>query len=79
MVSLMARYHPRAKTFNPQGRDLKPSNPWALPNELTNALHACLLTSHELFASPLNCSMAPGITYASAFKDDSIFGAVQRL
>ena len=72
----MARYHPRSKTPNLQGREFKLSNQWALPYELTCALHECSLTTHELFASPLNCSMADGITYAPAFKDDTFFGAI---
>ena len=76
LVAMMARYHPMSKTPNPQGREFKLSNQWALPYELTRALHECFLTTHELFASPLNCSMADGITYASAFKDDTFFGAI---
>ena len=34
------------------------------------------LTNTELFGSPLNCSMSEGITYCSAYAEDSVFGAL---
>jgi len=43
---------------------------------LQHAIDQTFLTATELFASPLNCSMEPGITYCSAFLEDSIFGAL---
>ena len=58
LVALMARYHPRSKTPNPQGRELKLSNQWALPYELTRAIHECASSPPM---SPLNCSMADGM------------------
>ncbi len=33
------------------------------------------LSDRELFGSPLNCSMSGGVSYCSAFPEDSIFGA----
>jgi hypothetical protein len=34
------------------------------------------LTITELFGSPFSCSMTEGITYCSAFPEDTTFGAV---
>ena len=76
LISLLARYHPRSKIHNPQGRPFKSSNQWAIPYTLAHAVHECFLTSHELFASPLNYSMTDSITYVSAFTEDSAFGAI---
>ena len=76
-VSLMARYHPRSKALNPQGRSFCTSNQWALPYALHRAIHSCFRTTCELFASPLNCSMLVDMdTYASAFPEDTQFGAL---
>ncbi len=33
-------------------------------------------TRAEIFASPLNCSMEQGITYYTAYPEDSSFGAL---
>ena len=62
LQSLMLRYHPRAETVNPQGRQYKPANQWATPPELQRAIELTFLSKAEIFASPLNCSMEPGIT-----------------
>ena len=35
-----------------------------------------VLTTTELFDTPLKCSMTRGITYCSAFPDDVHFGAI---
>ena len=63
----MSRYHPKAKTINPQGRSLKLTNLWAIPPRLRQAIESTFLTAPELFGSPFNCSMSDGITYYSAF------------
>jgi len=34
LLELLARYHPRAKSLNPQGRKLKHANHWATPPTL---------------------------------------------
>ena len=67
LLKLLARYHPRAKSLNPQGRKLKLSNHWAIPPLLRAALEQTFHTTTELFGSPLNCPMTEGITYCSAF------------
>jgi hypothetical protein len=51
-------------------------NKWAIPPSLTSALHACLDTTCELFANPLNSSMNPSFDYCSAFQGEAIFGAL---
>ena len=76
LLTLLARYHPRAKSLNPQGRKLKLANHWATPPALQRALEQTFLTTTELFGSPLNCSMSSGMTYCSAFKADEAFGAI---
>ena len=76
LLQLLARYNPRAKSLNPQGRKLKLANHWAIPPSLRVAMEKTFLTTTELFGSPLNCSMTEGITYCSAFKGDANFGAI---
>ena len=76
LLQLLARYHPRAKSLNPQGRHLKLTNQWAIPPTLRNAMEKTFLTTTELFGSPLNCPMTDGLTYCSAFQDDIHFGAI---
>ena len=75
LPKLLARYHPRAKSLNPQGRKLKLANHWATMPTLQKALERTFLSDKELFGSPLNCSMSSGISYCSAFPEDEIFGA----
>ena len=72
----MLRYHPRAKTINPQGRDKKPANQWATHPTLQRAIQLTFQTRADIFASPLDCSMKPGITYCAAYPEDSAFGAL---
>ncbi len=72
----MARYHPRAKSLNPQGRSLKLTNHWDIPSLFRQAIEFAFLTTMELFDIPLNCSMPDGNTYCSAFPEDRIFGAI---
>ena len=67
LLGLMSRYHPKAKSLNPQGRALKLANHWAIPPRLCHAIDSTFLTTTELFGSPLNCSMSDGSTYCSAF------------
>ena len=43
---------------------------FAKRNQLT------FVTTSELFDSPLNCLMTDGITYYSAFPEDTVFGAI---
>ncbi len=62
LLKLLARYHPRAKSLNPQGRKLKLTNQWALPPSLRIALEQTFHTTTELFGSPLNCTMTEGRT-----------------
>ena len=76
LLRLMSFYHPRAKTLNPQGRSLKLANHWVVPAPLQQAIKPMFLSTSELFGSPLNCSMLDGITYCSAFPEDTIFGAI---
>ena len=75
LLKLLARYHPKAKSLNPQGRMLKIINHWATPPTPHHALERTFLTNTELFGSPLICSMSGGISYCSAFPEDDIFGA----
>ena len=72
LLKLLARYHPRAKSLNPQGRKLKLANHWATPPIVQQALERTFLATKELFGSPLNCSMAGGISYCSVFPEDEI-------
>jgi len=67
LLRIMSRYNPKAKFLNPQGRSLKLANHYAIPSRLRHAIESSFLTSTELFGSPLNYSMAHGITYCSAF------------
>ena len=76
ILRLMARYHPKTKSLNSQGRSLKLANHWTIPPRLRHAIYSMSLTITELFGSPLNCSMSDGITYCSAFPEDTIFGAI---
>ena len=62
LLKLQARYYPRAKSLNPQGRKLKLANHWATMPTLQQALGLTFLSDKELFASPLNCSMSGGIS-----------------
>jgi hypothetical protein len=59
----MSRYHPRAKSLNPQGRSLKLANHWAIPILHRKAMETTFLTTPELFGSTLNCFMSGNITY----------------
>ncbi len=72
----MSRYHPRAKSLNPKGRSLKLANHWAIPRLLSHAIESTFLTTAEFFGSPLIYSMSDGITYCSAFPEDTVFGAI---
>jgi hypothetical protein len=72
----MVRYHPKAKTLNPQGLPLKLADHWAIPPRLRQAIESTFLATTELFRSPLNYLMSDGIIYRSAFKEDAVFGAV---
>ena len=74
-LKLLARYHPRAKSLNPQGRKLKLASHGATPLALQQYLERTFLSDTELFGSPLNCSMSDGISYCSAFPEDEVFGA----
>ncbi len=74
LLKLLARYHLKAKSLNPQGRKLKLANHWATMPTLQHALERTFLADRELFGSPLNCSMSSGISYCSAFPEDEIFG-----
>jgi len=75
LTKLLTRYQPRAKSLNPQGRQLKLANHWAIPQTLRIALENTFLTTTELLSSPLNCSTT-GMTDYSAFQDDDKFGAI---
>ena len=57
LLKLLARYHPKAKSLNPQGRMLKFANHCATPPTLHQAMERTLLTNTDLFGSPLKCSM----------------------
>ena len=72
----MLQYHPRAGTINPQGRRHKPTNQWATLPTLRRAIQLKFQTRAEIFANPLNCLMEPGITYCTAYPDDSSFGGL---
>ena len=72
----MLRYHLIANTINPQGRKYKPANQWATPPTLQRVIELTFRTGVELFASSLNCSMEPGITYCTAYPEDSAFGVL---
>jgi len=74
LLRLMSRYHPRAKFFIPQSRSLKLANHWAI---LRQAIESTLLTTSELLGSPLNFSMSDGITYCSAFPEDTVLRAIR--
>ena len=76
LLHLLASYHPRAKSLNPQGRKLKLTNHWATPPTLQRALERTFLSTTELFGSPLNCSMSSDMSYCSAFQADEVFGAI---
>jgi hypothetical protein len=76
LLGLMSRYHPRAKTLNPQDRTLKLSNHWAIPPKLRQALESMFRPTTELFGGPLNCSMSEDIMYNLAFQKYAVFGAV---
>jgi len=44
LLKLLARYHPKAKSLNPQVRKLKLANDWASPPTLQQALEGTFLT-----------------------------------
>ena len=72
----MIRYHPRAETINSQERRYKPANQRATLPTLQRAIQLTFQTKEEIFASHLNCSMEPGITYCIAYPEDFSFGAL---
>ena len=76
LQSMMLRYHPRTETINPQGRKYKPANQWATLPTLQRAIKLTFQTRAEIFASPLNCSMEPSITYCTSYPKDSSSGAL---
>jgi hypothetical protein len=76
LLGLISRYHPKAKTLNPQGRSLKLTNNWVIPPRLCQAIETTFLTTTEIFGNSLNCSMSDGITYCSTFPKDAVFGAI---
>ncbi len=76
LLKLLARYHPRAKSLNPQGYTLKLANHWATPPTPQQALERTSFINTELFGSPLNCSMSGGISYRSAFPENEFFSAI---
>jgi len=76
LLKLRARYHPRAKSLNPQGRELKLANHSATMPTLQQALERTFRSDKELFESHLKFSMSNGISYYSAFLVDEIFGAI---
>ena len=76
LLGLMPRYHPKAKTLNPQGRSLKLTNKWVIPPRLCQAIETTFITTTEFFGSSRNCSISDGITYHSAFPKDAVFGAI---
>jgi hypothetical protein len=76
LLKLLARYHPRAESLNPQGHQLKLANHYTIPTPIRQALEQIFLVTTELFGSPLNCSMTGGIIYYSAFPEDITFGAI---
>ena len=43
---------------------------------LQRAIQLTFQTQAEIFANPLDCSMEPGITYCTAYPEDSAFGAL---
>jgi hypothetical protein len=55
---------------------LKLTNHWAIPPTLRLALEQTFHTTTELFGSPLNCPMKEGMTYRSAFPEDTNVGAI---
>ena len=76
LARLLRRYHPRAKTVNPQGACLDLKNHWSLQLSLTEDNHRTFSTECELFSSPLNCSMGRDLACCSPFQEDARFGAV---
>ena len=76
LAALLRRHDDRSKHHNPQGRPHKQKNQWAIPRTLMETLQRLCCTSTELFASPLNCSVAPNRTYFSAYPEDAVFGAI---
>ena len=76
LCSLLQRYHPLAAIHKLQGQHLNPRHHMAMPREITQVLHSFFAVTSELFASPLNCSLLPGVTFCSPFKEDEAFGAV---
>ena len=75
LLKLLARYHPTARSMNPQGRKLKLANHWATMPTLQQALERTFLFNKELFGSPLNCSVSGDISYCSTFPEDEILCA----
>ena len=63
LKALLLCYHPSSKCLNPQGNALKLKNHWSLPSSVMQVLRDRCGVTTELFASPLNCSLAPGGTY----------------
>jgi hypothetical protein len=76
LLKLLARYHPRAKSLNPQGRTLELANQWAAPPTLEHDVERTFLTNSKLFGSTLNCFMSGVISYCSAYPEDYIFGTI---
>jgi len=53
LLLLMSRYHSKAKILNPQGRSLNLANHRAIPPRLRQAIEPTVLSTTELFGSPL--------------------------
>jgi hypothetical protein len=52
LLKLLAHYHPRAKSLNPQSRKLKLANHWETLPTLHKGLERTFLTKMELFGAP---------------------------
>ena len=76
LCSLLLRYHPLAATSSPKGWRLNQRHHMAMPRAITQVLHTSFSVTSELFTSPLNCSMLPGLTFCTPCKEDEAFGGV---
>jgi len=76
LQSLMLGYTPKREQSTPKAGNTNPPSNGPPPPTLQRAIQLTFQSRAEIFASPLNCSMEPGITCCTADPENFSFGAL---